>query len=122
MSIAPYIKEIGRGKEGARVARRRSRPHDLMSQVLDGQRHRPRDRRLRDRDAHQGRDGRRARRLPAGRARALHRRCAASGPTVVLPRYNGARKLPNLTALLALLLAQEGVPVLVHGPRHDPAA
>ena len=27
----------------------------------------------------------------------------------VLPSYNGARKLPNLTALLALLLAQEGV-------------
>ena len=39
---------------------------------------------------------------------------------VVLPSYNGARKLPNLTALLALLLAQDGVPVLVHGPVRDP--
>jgi hypothetical protein len=41
-------------------------------------------------------------------------------PIVVLPSYNGARKLPNLTTLLALLLAQDGVPVLVHGPVRDP--
>jgi anthranilate phosphoribosyltransferase len=34
---------------------------------------------------------------------------------VVLPSYNGARKLPVLTPLLALLLARQGVPVLVHG-------
>jgi anthranilate phosphoribosyltransferase len=34
---------------------------------------------------------------------------------VVLPSYNGARKLPVLTPLLALLLAREGLPVLVHG-------
>lgn len=39
---------------------------------------------------------------------------------VLIPSYNGARKLPNLTPLLALLLAREGVPVLVHGVRHDP--
>jgi anthranilate phosphoribosyltransferase len=35
--------------------------------------------------------------------------------TVVLPSYNGARKLPVLTPLLALLLAREGVAVVVHG-------
>jgi anthranilate phosphoribosyltransferase len=34
---------------------------------------------------------------------------------VVLPTYNGARRLPNLTALLALLLRRYGVPVLLHG-------
>ena len=34
---------------------------------------------------------------------------------VVLPSYNGTRRGPNLTALLALLLARYGVPVLVHG-------
>jgi anthranilate phosphoribosyltransferase len=34
---------------------------------------------------------------------------------VIIPSYNGARKLPNLVPLLALLLAREGVPVLVHG-------
>jgi anthranilate phosphoribosyltransferase len=39
---------------------------------------------------------------------------------VVIPSYNGSRKLPNLTPLLALLLAREGVPVLVHGVSSDP--
>jgi anthranilate phosphoribosyltransferase len=39
---------------------------------------------------------------------------------VLIPSYNGARKLANLTPLLALLLAREGVPVLVHGVQHDP--
>ena len=39
----------------------------------------------------------------------------AGAPTVVLPTYNGARKLPVLTPLLALLLAREGVAVVVHG-------
>ncbi len=34
---------------------------------------------------------------------------------IVLPTYNGARRLPNLTALLALLLKRYGVPVLLHG-------
>jgi anthranilate phosphoribosyltransferase len=39
---------------------------------------------------------------------------------VLVPSYNGARKLANLTPLLAMLLAREGVPVLVHGVRTDP--
>jgi len=34
---------------------------------------------------------------------------------VVLPSYNGARLQPNLLPLLALLLQRFGVPVLVHG-------
>lgn len=37
---------------------------------------------------------------------------------VVIPSYNGARRQPNLTPLLALRLAQSGVPVLIHG-RYD---
>jgi anthranilate phosphoribosyltransferase len=37
---------------------------------------------------------------------------------VVIPSYNGARRQPNLMPLLALLLAQSGVPVLIHG-RYD---
>jgi anthranilate phosphoribosyltransferase len=55
---------------------------------------------------------------------AAHERClpiAADRPVVLLPSYNGARRLPNLTPLLALRLAQEGAHVLVHGPGHDPA-
>lgn len=39
---------------------------------------------------------------------------------VVIPSYNGSRNMPNLTPLLALLLAREGVPVLVHGVTADP--
>src|SRR5471032_158902 len=38
---------------------------------------------------------------------------------LLIPSYNGARKMANLTALLALLLAREGVPVLVHGVTLD---
>ena len=39
----------------------------------------------------------------------------------VIATYNGARKLPNLVPLLALLLAREDVPVLLHGVAHEPA-
>lgn len=39
---------------------------------------------------------------------------------VVIPTYNGARKLPNLVPLLALLLAREKVPVLLHGVSQEP--
>jgi len=53
---------------------------------------------------------------------------APPGPrTVVLPTYNGARRRPNLMPLLAMMLAREGVPVLIHGhfdfdSRADPFA
>ena len=53
---------------------------------------------------------------------------------VVFPSYNGARRHANLLPLLALLLARQGVPVLIHGtygghstdadlklPDHDPS-
>ncbi|MFC7289921.1 DNA-binding protein YbiB [Herminiimonas glaciei] len=39
---------------------------------------------------------------------------------IVLPSYNGSRQMPNLTPLLALLLAQAGAPVLIHGVTSDP--
>jgi anthranilate phosphoribosyltransferase len=38
---------------------------------------------------------------------------------LVIPAYNGARQLPNLTPLLAHLVARAGVPVLVHGVTAD---
>ena len=42
-----------------------------------------------------------------------------NGPRcVVLPSYNGARRQANLMPLVAMLLAREGVPVLIQG-RHD---
>jgi anthranilate phosphoribosyltransferase len=39
---------------------------------------------------------------------------------IVIPSYNGSRRVANLTPLLALLLAREGAPVLVHGVTQDP--
>ena len=45
----------------------------------------------------------------------------SSEPVVVLPCYNGARQLPNLTPLLAWALAQRGGKVLLHGVRTDPS-
>jgi anthranilate phosphoribosyltransferase len=40
---------------------------------------------------------------------------------VVIPSHNGSRKLPNLVPLLALLIAREGVPVLVHASEQESA-
>ncbi|HJV86660.1 MAG TPA: DNA-binding protein YbiB [Noviherbaspirillum sp.] len=39
---------------------------------------------------------------------------------IVIPSYNGSRQMPNLTPLLALLLVQRGAPVLIHGVIRDP--
>ena len=118
MSIAPYIKEIGRGKEGARSLSI-EQAEDLMAQVLDG--------RVSDLEVGAFAMAMRIKGESTeellGFLRAVHQRClpiSPEGPAVILPSYNGARKLPNLTALLALLLAQNGTPVLVHGPSNDP--
>jgi anthranilate phosphoribosyltransferase len=46
--------------------------------------------------------------------------CSGAYAPVLIPSYNGARKMANLTPLLALLLAREGVPVLMHGVLTDP--
>jgi anthranilate phosphoribosyltransferase len=46
----------------------------------------------------------------------------ATRPVVVLPSYNGARRLPVLTPLLALMLARKGLPVLLHGAATEDAA
>ena len=117
MAITSYIKEIGRGKEGARSLNE-AQANDLMGQVLD---QRVSDleigafalaMRIKGESVHE----------LAGFLTAAHERCIpirTTRPTIVLPSYNGARKLPNLTPLLALLLAQEGAQVLVHGPMLD---
>lgn len=49
-----------------------------------------------------------------------HLTAPAGAVPVVIPAYNGARQLPNLTPLLAHLIAREGVPVLMQGVTHDP--
>ena len=114
MGISQYIKDIGRGKDGARSLNR-VQAADLMGQVLDGS----------VTDLEIGAfclamriKGETAEEM-AGFLDATHARLSLlpdNGQiTVVLPSYNGARKLPLLTPLLALLLAREGLPVLVHG-------
>jgi len=114
MSIRHYLKEIGRGKDGAR-ALNREQSADLMGQVLDGQV----DplalgafcaaMRIKGETPEEM-----AGFLDATEAR-LRKVNNAGVATVVLPSYNGARKLPVLTPLLGLLLARRGVAVVVHG-------
>lgn len=127
MSIAAYIKVIGRGKDGARPLGE-AQAADLLGQVLDQQVTELEvgafclAMRIKGETAHELK----------GFVSAAHARClplqeasqtaSRSGHGIVLlPSYNGARKLPNLTALLALALAKRGVNVLVHGPAKDPA-
>ncbi len=119
MGIAQYIKEIGRGHEGARSLGIDAAA-DLMGQVLDGQ--------VTDLEVGAFALAMRIKGETVdelqGFAQATQARCLAlhsDRPVIVIHSYNGARRLPNLTPLLALRLAQEGARVLVHGPRHDPA-
>ena len=120
MTIAPYLREIGRGKDGAR-ALTRVQAGDLMARLLDGQ--------VSDVEAGAFAIAMRIKGVtPADLAgfmdavapRLLPLPAPPAAGAVVLPSYNGARRLPNLTPLLALLLAQEGAQVLVHGPMTEP--
>ena len=114
MAINQYIKEIGRGQRGARPLDR-AQATDLMGQVLDGT----------VTDLELGAfclamrikgetPDEMAGFLDAAAAR-MNPLPASPTPLVVIPSYNGARRLPVLTPLLALLLAQRGLPVLIHG-------
>ncbi|VUZ28843.1 putative protein YbiB [uncultured Comamonas sp.] len=118
MAIAHYIKEIGRGARGAK-ALEPGEAADLMGQLLDGQ--------LNDLEIGAFCVAMRIKGETAdemcGFLDAVQARCqllpVTQHPVVVLPSYNGARKLPVLTPLLALLLAREGYPVLLHGMRTE---
>ena len=114
MGISHYIKEIGRGKDGARPLSR-DQAADLMGQVLDGT----------VTDLEVGAfclamriKGETPEEM-AGFLDAVRSRMSlipdGGSTVVVLPSYNGARKLPLLTPLLAMLLAREGLSVLIHG-------
>lgn len=117
---APLIKEIGRGAHGARPLSRDT-ADALYTAMLEE----------RVSDVALGAilmayriKGETPEEL-AGMLSAAHRQLRpvkrVAGPyrPVSIPSYNGARKLPNLTPLLALLLARRGVPVVVHGVRTD---
>ncbi len=119
MGISHYIKEIGRGKDGARPLTR-EQATDLLGQVLDGT--------VTDLEVGAFCLAMRIKgETPdemAGFLDAVRSRMTlipdGAAPVVVLPSYNGARKLPLLTPLLALLLAREGLAVLIHGtPTED---
>jgi anthranilate phosphoribosyltransferase len=121
LKLSAYIKEIGRGKNAAGdLALDDART--LFSAILAGE----------VPDLHLGAilialrvKGESLEEL-AGFARACEASYAHLPPLpddavpVVIPSYNGARKLPNLVPLLALLLARAGVPVLLHGVTNDP--
>ena len=118
MNYAPIIKEIGRGAKGARPLDV-DQAQAVFGDMLDGKV--PELElgaivmalRIKSESAEE----------LLGFKRAIDARtpqlAVPSGPRcVVLPTYNGARRQANLMPLLALLLAREGIPVLIHG-RHD---
>ena len=120
MSIGAYIKQIGRGARGARGLTR-AQASDLLGQVLDG----------RAGELEVGAfcvamriKGETAEEMcgfvDAAQARVARFPAGADGrPLIVLPSYNGARRLPVRTPLLALLLARAGQRVLLHGMRTE---
>jgi anthranilate phosphoribosyltransferase len=116
MNYAQYIKEIGRGMNGARELNATD-AHQLYAAMLDGGvpelelgaillALRMKTESLSELlGFHQALSERVVRlRPPAGKARAI-----------VVPSYNGARSQPNLMPLVVMLLQRLGVPVLVHG-------
>ena len=116
MSFACYIKEIGRGAEGARELSQADACR-LFGAMLDGGvpdlelgailiAYRVKSESVAELIGFHDALAERLFRLKAPAVKSL---------PVVLPSYNGARHQPNLLPLLALLLARFGVPVLVHG-------
>jgi anthranilate phosphoribosyltransferase len=115
VGISQYLKEIGRGKQGARPLAR-EQAADLFGQILDGQ--------ASDLEIGafciamrvKGETPEEMCGFLDATASRLQRVQSASGkPVVILPSYNGARRLPVLTPLLAGLVARRGLPVLIHG-------
>ncbi|WP_349742277.1 DNA-binding protein YbiB [Roseateles cavernae] len=118
LQLAPIIKEIGRGARGARDLDE-AQAEALFGAILDGQ---VPEMELGAILIAMRIKGESQAEL-AGFVRAMQARTARvevpAGPRcVLLPTFNGARKQANLMPLVALLLAREGVPVLIFG-RHD---
>jgi anthranilate phosphoribosyltransferase len=118
LNLAPIIKEIGRGARGARDLDE-SQAEALFGAILDRQ---VPDMELGAILLSMRIKGESQAEL-AGFTRAMQVRTATvevppGARCVLLPTFNGARKQANLMPLVALLLAREGVPVLIFG-RHD---
>jgi anthranilate phosphoribosyltransferase len=115
MSISHFIKEIGRGKQGARDLTR-EQAAQLMGQILDAK---VEDLQLGAFCIAMRVKGETAQEM-AGFLDALEHRQQyitnqSNTPIVVLPSYNGSRRLPLFTPLLAQLLCAQGLRVIVHG-------
>jgi anthranilate phosphoribosyltransferase len=120
VDFAPFLKEVGRGREGARGLVRADAER-LFGAVLDGEVSELQlgafliAMRLKSESVEEL-----AGFAAATEARYAHLAAPADGRIpVVLPSYNGARHMPNLLPLLALLLVRAGARVLVHGVRQD---
>jgi anthranilate phosphoribosyltransferase len=118
---ARFIKEIGRGVKGARSMSRED-ARDLYAAMLDG---RVSDLELGGILLAMRIKGESVEEIAGFMDAAEASFAPLPAPPgdyapVLIPSYNGSRKLANLTPLLALLLAREGVPVLVHGVQQDP--
>jgi anthranilate phosphoribosyltransferase len=120
-SAARFIKEIGRGKDGARSLSRAD-ACQLYVAMLDG--------RVSDLELGaillamriKGESVEEIAGFLDAAETSFEKLKAPAGiyAPVLIPSYNGSRHMANLTPLLAMLLAREGVPVLVHGVLHDP--
>ncbi|MGZ3254996.1 MAG: DNA-binding protein YbiB, partial [Burkholderiaceae bacterium] len=118
---ARFIKEIGRGKDGARSLSRAD-ACQLYTAMLDG--------RVSDLELGaillamriKGESVEEIAGFLDAAETSFQKLKAPAGlyAPVLIPSYNGSRHMANLTPLLAMLLAREGVPVLVHGVLHDP--
>lgn len=120
MNIISVLKEVGRGASGARSLDRAT-AQQLMQQMLE--------RRIPELELGALLMALRMKGetleelsgfLDAANAHCL--RLRSDRPVVLIPSYNGARRLPNLTPLLAMELARAGQRVLVHGILRDPGA
>lgn len=116
MNVAHYIRELGRGRSGAR-ALARDEAGVLYGAILDGEVGPLEMGAIAIALRVKGEtDGEMLGLLDAVRARlSAWMRPVGECRPLVIPSYNGARKSANLTPLLALLLARLGVPVLIHG-------
>ncbi|HLB13846.1 MAG TPA: DNA-binding protein YbiB [Burkholderiales bacterium] len=120
LELKRLIKEIGRGAHGARDLDE-AQAHALYAAMLDGE--------VPDLELGAISLALRIKGESPGELAGFHRAIAERGrriavdpkrgTTVVLPSYNGARKLPNLLPLLALVLERAGVPVVAHGLLED---
>lgn len=120
-AAARFIKEIGRGKKGSRSLSRDD-AYQLYAAMLDG--------RVSDLELGgivlamriKGESVDEIAGFLDAAEQSFEPLAAPAGDyaPVVIPSYNGSRQMANLTPLLALLLARQRVPVLIHGVTRDP--